>query len=98
MSDMTGDDVTAMDKDRSSWTATKTMTYMTTIATRNRILEEEDEAEADDTKPGPALSTGTYANSKFHIQQLSHTALPLFLVLYNVKVIVAMHTADKFTK
>ena len=58
MSDVTGDDVTAMEKDRSSWAATNTMTYMTTIATRNRLLEEEDEAEADDTKPGEALSTG----------------------------------------
>ena len=66
MSDVTGDDVTAMEKDRSSWTATDTS--MTTIATPNRLLEEEDEAEADDTKPGAALSTGTYANSKFHIQ------------------------------
>ena len=96
MSDVTGDDVTAMEKDRSSWTATDT--YMTTIATPNRLLEEEDEVEADDTKPGAALSTGTYANSKFHIQQLSHATLPLFMVLYNLKVIVAMHIEDKFTK
>ena len=96
MSDVTGDDVTETETGRSSWTATDTS--MTTITTPNWILEEEDEAEADDTKPGAALSTGTYANSKFHIQQLSHATLPLFLVLYNVKVIVAMHIADKFTK
>ena len=44
-------------------------------------------------KPYPQV-----ANSKFHIQQLSHAALPLFLVLHNVKIIVAMHIADKFTK
>ena len=98
MSDVTGDDVTETEKDRSSWTATNTMTYMTTITTPNWILEEEDETEADDTKPGAALSPGTYANSKFHIQQLSHATLPLFLVLYNVKVIVAMHIVDEFTK
>ena len=66
MSDVTGDDVTETETGRSSWTATDT--YMTTITTPNWILEEEDEAEADDTKPGAALSTGTYANSKFHIQ------------------------------
>ena len=71
MSDVTGDDVTEMETDRSPWTATDT--YMTTIATPNRLLEEEDEAEADDTKPGAALSTGTYANSKFTVE-MSHTA------------------------
>ena len=96
MSDVTGYDVTETETGRSSWTATDTS--MTTIATPNRILEEEDEAEADDTKPGAALSTGWYSNSKFHIEQLRHAALPLFLVLYNVKVIVVMHIADKFTK
>ena len=96
VSDVTGYDVTETETGQSSWTATDTS--KTTIATPKRILEEEDEAETDDTKPGAALSTGTYANSKFHIQQLSHTALPLFMVLYNVKVIVAMHIADKFTK
>ena len=96
VSDVTGYDVTETETGRSSWTATDTS--MTTITTPKWILEEEDEAEADDTKPGAALSTGTYAISKFHIQQLSHAALPLFLVLYNVKVIVAMHIADKFTK
>ena len=71
MSDVTGDDVTAMETGRSSWTATDTS--MTTIATPNRILEEEDEAEADDTKPCAALSTGTYANSKF-TDEITHTA------------------------
>ena len=71
MSDVTGDDVTAMEKDRSSWTATDT--YMTTITTRNRILEEEDEAEADDTKPCAALSTGTNAISKL-TDEITHTA------------------------
>ena len=96
MSDVTGYDVTETETRRSYWTATDT--YMTTIATPNRILDEEDEAEADDTKPGAALSTGRYSNSKFHIEQLRHAALPLFLVLYNVKVIVVMHIADKFTK
>ena len=65
MADVTGGDVTAMEKDRPSWTETDT--YLTTITTPSRILEEEDEAEADDTKPDVALSTGTYANSKFHI-------------------------------
>ena len=73
MSDVTEDDVTEMETGRSSWTAIKTMTYITTIATPNRILEEEDEAEADDTKPGAALSTGTYTNSKFTVE-ISHTA------------------------
>ena len=57
MSDVTEDDVTKMETGRSYWTATDT--YMTTIATPNRLLEEEDEAEADDTKRGAALSTGT---------------------------------------
>ena len=57
MSDVTEDDVTEMETGRSYWTATDT--YMTTIATPNRLLEEEGEAEADDTKPGAALSTGT---------------------------------------
>ena len=96
MSDVTGYDVTETETGRSYWTATDTS--MTTITTPNRILEEEDEAETDDTKPGAALSTGRYSNSKFHIEQLRHAALPLFLVLYNVKVIVVMHIADKFTK
>ena len=77
MSDVTRDDGTETGTGRSYWTATDAS--MTTIATRNWILEEGDEAEADDTKPGAALSPGTYANSKFHIQQLSHAALPLFL-------------------
>ena len=63
MSDVTGDGVTETETGRSSWTATDT--YMTTITTPNRILEEEEEAESDDTKPCAALSTGTYANTKF---------------------------------
>ena len=71
MSDVTGDDVTETETGRSSWTATDTS--KTTIATRNRILEEEDEAEADDTKPGAALSPGTYTISKFHIQTAAYT-------------------------
>ena len=71
MSDVTGDDVTETETGRSSWTATDTS--MTTIATRNRLLEEEDEAEADDTKPGAALSTGTYAISKF-TDKITYTA------------------------
>ena len=62
MSDVTGDDVTEMETSRSSWTATDTS--MTSITTPNWILEEEDEAETDDTKPCAALSTGTYANMK----------------------------------
>ena len=71
MSDVTGDDVTETETGRSSWTATDT--FITTIATPNRILEEEDEAEADDTKPCAALSTGTYAISKF-TDEITHTA------------------------
>ena len=67
VSDVTGDDVTETETGRSSWTATKTMAYITTIATPNRILEEEDEAEADDTKPGAAVYTSTYAVSKFAV-------------------------------
>ena len=63
MSVVTGNDVTETETGRSSWTATDTS--MTTIATPNRTLEEEDEAEADDTKPCAALYTGTYAISKF---------------------------------
>ena len=62
VSDVTGDDVTETDTGRSSWTATDTS--MTTTATPNKILEEEDEAEA--------LSTGTFATSKFTVE-ISHT-------------------------
>ena len=71
MSDVTGDDVTETETGRSSWTATDT--YMTTITTPNWILEEEDEAEADDTKPCATLSTGTYANSKL-TDKITNTA------------------------
>ena len=71
MSDVTGYDVTETETGRSYWTATDT--YMTTIATPNRILEEEDEAEADDTKPCAALSTGTYEISKLS-GKITHTA------------------------
>ena len=71
MSDVTGDDVTEMETSRSSWTATDT--FMTTIATPNWILEEEDEAETDDTKPCAALSTGTYEISKL-TSKITHTA------------------------
>ena len=71
MSDVTGDDGTETETGRSYWTATDPS--MTTIATRNRILEEEDDAEADDTKPGAALSTGTYAISKF-TDKITYTA------------------------
>ena len=71
MSDVTGYDVTETETGRSYWTATDT--YMTTIATPNRMLEEEDEAEADDTKPCAALSTGTYEISKLS-GKITHTA------------------------
>ena len=71
MADVTGDDVTEMETGRSSWTATDTA--MTTIATPNWILEEEDEAETDDTKPCAALSTGTYEILKL-TGEITHTA------------------------
>ena len=71
MSDVTGDDVTETETGRSSWTATDTS--KTTITTPKWILEEEDEAETDDTKPCAALSTGTYEISKL-TGKITHTA------------------------